>query len=682
MIDANVSGAALVIDPNAVEGALNTGTLQASGGGILSLTGNGSGGFNNSNGTIRALDGSAVYFVSNAVVEGGMLETEGSGTIGMPPNGSGLFRNLELAGQGLVENRATLRLSGAITIASGGDIRVEAGANGTDVTITDEVTLAGGGSISLAGSGNARILGSGTLTVSGGVIRGHGNAGNNGVSFVNRTGGTVDADIAEKTLTIDPAATETGLTNMGTLQASNGGTFSFTGNGGGGLDNTGGTVRALDGSAVRLIANAAVFGGLLTTEGSGQIIADAGDNVSLQDLSTTGHVLVENRANLRLFGNIDNKGTIRVEAGANGTDLSPEGEVTLSGGGTAILSGGNARILGNGTFTQRNHTIEGQGNFGNNGVAIVNDAGAVIHANVEGATLSLDPSSGGNLVNNGTIRASNGGTLLLNTNGGGNFTVGEQGVMEALSGGTLTFNGRGNITNITGGTLTNGTWRAVSGAQPALINLPGDGITTNAATIVLDGAAASIPSVGVLEENNGPLTVTNGNTFTTNASLTNRSTITAGQGGTIATDGSFTQEPSAGLSVTISGRPAETSGWGRIVAAANAALAGQLELIFNGGTDFLMVPGDSWKIVRSAAGASRTGEFTGVTLIPGPHRPANSRLAIGYLDDGVEIRFERNPGMTTGARLWPRSSRRWCPRSRSGGRHRLKSSGIRARYEP
>ena len=60
MIDANVPGLSLNVDPSSGLGLANTGIMQASNGGLLLLNGNGGGGVNNAGGTITALDGSQV----------------------------------------------------------------------------------------------------------------------------------------------------------------------------------------------------------------------------------------------------------------------------------------------------------------------------------------------------------------------------------------------------------------------------------------------------------------------------------------------------------------------------------------------------------------------------------------------------------------------------------------------
>ena len=71
LINANVVGLFLLVDPNATSGLTNTGIMQASAGGLLRLTGNGGGDFNNSGGLIQALDGSEVQLTAGATINGG-----------------------------------------------------------------------------------------------------------------------------------------------------------------------------------------------------------------------------------------------------------------------------------------------------------------------------------------------------------------------------------------------------------------------------------------------------------------------------------------------------------------------------------------------------------------------------------------------------------------------------------
>ena len=79
LINANVDGETLLID--ALSSFINSGTLQASGGGILELRDAGATDFANAGGTIEALDGSEVLLTTNARIVGGVLSTAGTGNI-------------------------------------------------------------------------------------------------------------------------------------------------------------------------------------------------------------------------------------------------------------------------------------------------------------------------------------------------------------------------------------------------------------------------------------------------------------------------------------------------------------------------------------------------------------------------------------------------------------------------
>ena len=81
MINANVAGLFLLVDPNATSGLTNTGIMQASAGGLAPLDGKRGGDFNNSGGLIQALDGSEVQLTAGATINGGTLTTLGSGVI-------------------------------------------------------------------------------------------------------------------------------------------------------------------------------------------------------------------------------------------------------------------------------------------------------------------------------------------------------------------------------------------------------------------------------------------------------------------------------------------------------------------------------------------------------------------------------------------------------------------------
>jgi hypothetical protein len=136
-----------------------------------------------------------------------------------------------------------------------------------------------------------------------------------------------------------------------------------------------------------------------------------------------------------------------------------------------------------------------------------------------------------NLINGGTISANqNGSTLTINNSG----TFANSGTVEALQGATLSIQPGGGVTNLAGGTLSGGLWRANAGAGAAgqiVFQANNTTITTNAADIYLVGANSAIlgyDAGGVqrsldstLVTNNGALRLQQGRTFNPTANSGN-----------------------------------------------------------------------------------------------------------------------------------------------------------------
>ncbi|HEY1771215.1 MAG TPA: FecR domain-containing protein [Chthoniobacterales bacterium] len=473
VIDANSEGLSLNVDPASDPGLTNTGVMEASDGGILVLNGNGGGGFNNTGGTITALDSSQVQLTNGAVVTGGIFSTVGSGTINVV--NSATLVSVTNTGTFVGNNNSSTTVVGTLT-NSGSFVLASAG-NYTDLLLTDDVTLDGGGTISLVNAD--RIRGTGTLTNVDNIIEGEtsntGGLGYNEIGLINEASGLIDANVAGLPLVVDPNASA-GMINRGTMEASNGGILFLTGNGGGGIDNTGGSILALDGSSVQLTAGIVITGGILNTVGSGAI-----HNINaatLDSLTNSGTFIADNNTTTYLTGTITDTGSITMNSTGNYTDLVVNADVTLTGGSTLTLANA-ARVLGSGTLyiggsDGEAFTVEGEtsnsGGFGYNQLAIVNRSGGLIDANQTnsngvGLNLVVDPRSGGDVTNLGTMEASAGGILLLTGNGGGVFNN-AGGLIEALTGsqvqltagatinnGTITTAGTGQFVNLDSATL-------------------------------------------------------------------------------------------------------------------------------------------------------------------------------------------------------------------------------------
>jgi hypothetical protein len=412
-------------------GTTNTGTLEATNGGGLSLYG--STVTNTGAGKIVAGTGSTVYLNGNVNVVGGSLT--GTGTY--VENGQGGYATLTgLTNASTVQitNDTELNLSG--TIVNNGSIQVNSSNNNTDLIIQGNVALNGTGTVTLSNNGNNEVYGAAgadILTVaSTQTIQGAGNLGSNQMTLVNN--GTIDGNVSNA-LYIQASG---GTTNTNTLEATAGGTLTLYGNT---VTNPGaGKIIAGSGSTVNLEANVTVVGGSLT--GTGTFVENGvGGYATLSGLTNASTVQVNNDTVLYLVGTIVNNGQIQENSINNNTDIIlSTGNVTLSGSGTLVMSNNTNNFIygasGNYVLTNAS-TIEGSGNIGDNQMTLVNSG--TINAN---DTNSLVIQTSGTFDNTGTIEATNTGNLTVETNVA-NF-VNYNSTTTTLTGGNYVANG-GNL---------------------------------------------------------------------------------------------------------------------------------------------------------------------------------------------------------------------------------------------
>ena len=543
LINANVSAQVLSIDPAAAGGFTNSGTLRASNGGTLLLTGNGGGDFTNTGGTIQAQNASTVLVTGGATVTGGTITSAGTGVV---RTSNATFSGITNTGNISVDNSTGLTLAGTIT--NTGTITVASTGTYADL-YAGGATLTSGGTVTL--NNYARVRGGGTLTNQGlinGVADGGGSLGNNEISIANS--GTIDANVSGRQIFVDPV-NGGAITNTGIMQASNGATLVLSGNGGGTFTNTAGTLRAQTGSTVLINAGASVTGGTITTVGTGIVRTS---NATFTGITNTGNVSIDNSTGLSLVGTITNNGTLTVDSTGTFADLSidPAG-VTLNGTGTLVLNN-YARVRGSGTLTNNSTIVgvaDGGGSLGNNEISVVNTG--LINANVNGRQLFLDPVNGGSVTNTGTMQASNSGALVLTGSNGGTFTN-TGGTIQALAGSQVQLTGGASVT---GGTITSagsGTV-VVPGGQSATINgaatLAGTLNVANAATLTLTGAITENATINVQSSGSFTDLVVGGATLagTGTINLTNADRVRGG--------GTFT----IGSGITVQG---ETTNGGSI----------------------------------------------------------------------------------------------------------------------
>ena len=511
LISADVSGGTLaIVAPGNGGSFTNAATLQAIGGGTLQLSTN----IANAGGVIKALNGSAVV-QSGISITGGSIVTSGSGALQANNSGNNfldgatLTGTLDLTSLGNVRERIAngITINGAVNIANGGILSLDTGATaGGNQTIGGSVTINlndASARLALEGTGNT-TLGSGV------TVRGQGNIGQALFATGNNvltSNGLISADVAGGTLNLVAPANGGSFINNGTLQAINGGTLLLSTN----ITANAGS-QLISGTGSTVVQNGISINGTFTSTGNGAFtVTNSGDNF-LDGIHFIGVLDLGANANSRerIINGATINGAINI---ANGGILSLDGASTTGGnqaiGGTVTINlndaGARLALEGTGSTTLGSGvTVRGQGNIGQALFASGNNAltnNGLISADVVGGTLNVvQPANGGTFVNNGTLQAINGATLLLSTNitnnagsqiiaGAGSVVeqngVTLNGVLSSTGSGVFTVTNSGNNfldgVQFTGpldlGTLANSRERIINGATfNGAINIANGGI--------------------------------------------------------------------------------------------------------------------------------------------------------------------------------------------------------------
>jgi hypothetical protein len=239
-------------------------------------------GISNTGGTIQALHGSEVRLASATGISGGTLTTVGSGVIRVVDTDfNNVIANLNQTGRLEITNGSTLRLLDGIN--NTGSILVNSTGAMTELRVSNNVTLSGGGTITLAGE-DARFFddqpGTPILTVANQTIEGRGVM--YGIGIINQANGLFHANSSGNTLTLSPDS----FSNSGTLRASNSGTLVLNANSIGGalIDVQAGSLIDINGATT---SDWIRGGGMLMADGSiGAANLAPGDSVGTLTLVT------------------------------------------------------------------------------------------------------------------------------------------------------------------------------------------------------------------------------------------------------------------------------------------------------------------------------------------------------------------------------------------------------------
>ncbi|MEK3488265.1 fibronectin-binding autotransporter adhesin ShdA [Salmonella enterica subsp. enterica] len=378
-----------------------SGSLVKTGTGELTLSGDNtySGGTTISDGTLTADHADSLG--TGAVANSGVLQV-GEGELENTLSGSG---SLVKTGTGKLTLGGDNSYSGGTTITGGTLTADHADSLGTGAIANSGVFKVGEGELknTLSGSGSLVKTGTGELTLSGD------NSYSGGTTI---TGGTLTADHAD---------------SLGTGAVANSGVLQV---GEGELENT------LSGS------------GSLVKTGTGELTL-SGDNTYSGGTTITGGTLMADHADSLGTGAIANSGVLQVGEGELENMLSGSGSLVKTGTGELTLSGDNsysgATTITDGTLIAANVNALGSGNIDNSGTLMLDAEGEFNLANVatqSGATTEL---ARGTTLNVDSLTQQADSTLnidLSKANGESAITAD-----SVTLGGTLNVTGIGSVTD-------------------------------------------------------------------------------------------------------------------------------------------------------------------------------------------------------------------------------------------
>ncbi|HUI40805.1 MAG TPA: hypothetical protein VL523_02435, partial [Terriglobia bacterium] len=548
LIDANEPGEQLVVGRNNTNGpSTNTGLMEATAGGQLAM---GSLTLNNVGGTISA-SGTNSYVQLEGEGQGGETFTGGTWTT----SSGGVIQVVDTTATLDATNGNTITNSGTMQLVDGaphpggnfqgtinntGTIQIES--RGSDITLNipanQTLTLTGPGNVTM-GDGTSNSYnnhdfisgGNGPTTlVNESTIQGTGLI-ENGIAVTNS--GTINANVPTGANNLQLWLTRLespGLTNTGTLEATNGGVLIL---GAVTLTNTGGTVSASGTGSYVNTYGSSVTGGSFSTSAGGTIYTNQnGGNIStITGITNIGAIVISDTQTAAFSGTVTNTGTITVDSSGNSTTLAiPVGQtLTLSGSGKVIMT-----------------------NFAQNAIQASSCGSATLinSSTIEGSgTFFTNTNCSGVMTNSGTLLANQTVPLIILA-----ATFTNTGTLSVAAGSTMDFQGGASrFTNLVNGTLTGGKY-SVTGT----LQIPGN-ITTNNAGITLTGTTSQIlnPNTNALtgfltNGAKGSFTLAGNQIFTTTGSFNNAGGVKISKGSTftVGAGGSFNQ---AGGKLTVDG---------------------------------------------------------------------------------------------------------------------------------
>jgi fibronectin-binding autotransporter adhesin len=679
------------LDLHTTTGTLNGGGGTINGGGFT-LSSSGGSRYLASSGTLSnvqlaagLLDLSAntgrLTVTGNSNFAAGSVYTTGS-SFGLTVNQAAAVNNLDLT---LGDNAATDTAAAGFTLGGTSAVRYAGAANAYVYSFN---VFAGSGASTLTNQGLIVNAGVGTLTVGGG-------------SGTVTNAGLIHAQTGTVTLNPNTWSNAAGTIRLGSSGTVNlGGTFSSANlgafdRGGSGVPGTNGTLllsgtMSLSGNLDLHTATGTLRGNGGTVAGGGFTLSSSGvsrfapttssstlSNVLVAantlDLSAAGGRLTVTGNSNFAAGSVHTTGGsfgLRVDqaAAVNNLDLTLGDNSYVDTAAAGFTLGGTSAVRYAGTANAYVYSYNATGG----GASTLTNQGLIVNSGA--GTLTVGGGAG-TVANAGTIRNTSTGTITINP---ATLTVTPTGVVEATNG-TLTVPDATSFTNLTSGTLTNGTYRATNAtmnwgtrtvstiAANTAVELRGVGAfaavnplqTVNGSFLVGDGRAFTVANPANSFTNAGTITVTGSGaslTIPTAVNLTNYNpgtqTLTGGtfrvlNGGALNLGTRTTPVIAAGTTVELSG---STASFSAVEGGVLTTVSGTL--LVGGGKSLAVAPG-GLTITSGGLLGGHLGTIAGkVTVLSGGViSPGNSPGQItlsGGLDLGGTFNVDISPGVGGG----------------------------------
>ena len=305
-----------------------------------------------------------------------------------------------------------------------------------------------------------------------------------------------------------------------------------------------------------------------------------------------------------------NNATIQLGVSPYGTgNLTFSGTQTLTGVGTILLQGDS------GTGTNNFYCSSG---------ILTIDTHITVAAG--GKIATVGKAATGAIVNDGLISSPTSGIKLTIA---GNFT--NNGTVQASNGGTVTFSSPGLLTNLQSGSLVGGNWLVDAGST---LDFPSTSIYTSAASVTLSGVASNFIALATMSDNTGSLAVTGGRTLSlSSAGLTNDGLLAVDSSSELDV-GSLLEQSDGTLAFELS-----EDASGLLVSSGPVSLGGALALTLAPGYDPLA--GDSLLVL---SGTSLSGNFGSILT---PTLPTGIAYTLDFSGNALHVDFVSVPEPAT-----------------------------------